>query len=60
MNSELIAASRPTLEQLVRIATVNLSPFRTPTRDVLARFTKWDEAMVLFEKYNLLGGHKWM
>ena len=57
----LYATSRPTSEQLVRIATTKYRESLTfPTRDVLAWFAKWDEAMALSEKYNLFGGHKGM
>jgi hypothetical protein len=57
----LYATSRPTSEQLVRIATAKYrESLAYPTKDVLAWFTKWDEAMALSEKYQLFGGHKGM
>jgi len=57
----LYATSRPTPEQLVRIATTKYrESLAFTTKDVLAWFAKWDEAMALSEKYNLFGGHKGM
>lgn len=57
----LYTTSRPTSEQLVRIATTKYRESLTfPTRDILAWFANWDEAMALSEKYNLFGGHKGM
>lgn len=57
----LYTTSRPTSEQLVRIATTKYRESITfPTRDILTWFAKWDEAMALSEKNNLFGGHKGM
>jgi len=57
----LYTTSRPTPEQLVRIATTRYrESLAFPTKDVLAWFTKWDEAMAFSEKYSLFGGYKGM
>jgi hypothetical protein len=57
----LYATARPTPEQSVRIATAKYRESLTySTKDVLAWFAKWDEAMATAEKYNLFGGHKGM
>jgi hypothetical protein len=47
----LFETVRPSAEQLVRIATAKYrESIHTSTKDVLAWFTKWDEAMALAEK----------